>query len=476
MVNGGQTEGLVMSGTIPITCGGAFNGHTGVVTIPSSLLFGFASTAGSINSLLQTYLGDVSKGLVTGLDNFENNDLVGGPNFIAAGTPGGGATFEEFTNTDSVGGTLAGGGNYPNASVTAGVSDLVVQTPGNVTLAGVGTTTKAVFGANSNVNYSVTNPAAGEIDLLGGANSITLYSTTLNNAETVYSAGADTINLIGQGTDYVTVLGNAVVQDEAGNANVVAEGSATTNLYWDNANAGGTLHFTNNSSVAATIHIGNFNGQTSSTKVTAYGGVGGGFFVGGSSGSNSLVGGAGVVTLVGAGPGDFLEANSSIGTNVFAAGSGNETMIASSTTGSNVFGAGLNYPGLGNPQASGVISTDGSGNQSFLMGNVPGGESVYGSTVASATNTYFVVSDATAGGGLYSIYNFINSSSTIFLSNGAGGPGSASITGMIADPLHSGQYDIALSDGTTIQLKGLSSSEIGGVHTISAFGITGIVG
>jgi hypothetical protein len=110
------------------------------------------------------------------------------------------------------------------------------------------------------------------------------------------------------------------------------------------------------------------------------------------------------------------------------------------------------------------------------MGNVPGGESVFGSTASTATNNYFIVSDETAGGGLYSIYNFVNANSTIYLSNGSGGAGSASITGMASDQLHSGQYDIALSDGTTILLKGLNYEQLLGIHTVSAFGVTGIVG
>ena len=472
-----MTVGLAMAGgTVPLTIGGSFNGQQSVVTVPSSLMFGALSTPGSINSLIQQYLGNLTNSIRGGEINFQNYDLANNENYLTDATVGGANTIVLFSDTDSTGGTLAGSGSWPDETVGAAVTDLAVQVPGNVTLTGGQGLKHVVFGASSNVNYSVTDPTAGSMSLAGGANSISFYSTDTDNAETVYSAGADTINFVGQGTDFVSVFGNGVIQVEDANAHVVAEGSATTNLYWDNYNAGGTLNFINNSSVAATIHIGNFNGQSSKSNVTAFGGAGGGYFVGGSSGNNSLVGGTGVVTLVGAGSNDFLEAQSSKGTNVFAAGSGNETMVATSTTGSNIFGAGLNYPGGTEPDASGVISTQGSGTQSFLMGNVPGGESVFGSTASTATNNYFIVSDETAGGGLYSIYNFVNANSTIYLSNGSGGAGSASITGMASDQLHSGQYDIALSDGTTILLKGLNYEQLLGIHTVSAFGVTGIVG
>lgn len=469
-----------MAGNASLTIGGAFNGATGTVTVPTSLLFGEPSIPGSLNAQIQAYLGGITSGVANGTYNFQNSDLAGNTGTIVGATVSGPAgTFEEFTDVSPTGVSATGSGNY-TASITAGVTDLTVQTPGNVTLTGgAPDATTVLFGANSSVDYSVTNPVAGTMYLAGGNNSVTLFSTTLANAETIYSAGNDTINLEGQGTDYVTVFGNATIQDLSANAVVTAEGNATTNLYWDSQNSGGTLNFTNNSSVAATIHIGNFNGATSATHVTAFGGAGGGFYVGGSAGANSLVGGTGAVTLVGAGSGDFLEANSAQ-ENVLAQGSGPETLLASSSTTDNIFGAGLQYPGLGNPAASGLISTDGSGNQTFFLGNVPGGETIHGSSASTATNTYFIVSGtvqgSVVGGGLYSIYNFTGANSNIFLSNGAGGAGSASITAAGVDQFNSSQYDIELSDGTTIELKGLTSAQISAIHTFEAGSITGIGG
>ncbi len=474
-----------MSGFTQLTVGGGYNGHLGVVSVPSSTIWGSASTGTTINHSLQTYLGGVYQSILGGA-GFINSDIAGSSTVTAGG---GASVFQEFTNvngtTSVVSGSVSG-----SASVAGGTTDLLVEAPGNLTLTGSSNSTMALFGMNSNVNYSVTDPKAGSIYLAGGANSITLNSLHSTNAETIYSAGTDTINLVGQGSDYVSVYGNAVIQDFSANATVAAEGSATTNLYWDNANAGGTLHFINNSSVAATIHIGNFNGLTSTTRVTASGGAGGGFFVGGSSGSNSLIGGSGVVTLVGAGSGDILEANSNKGTNLLFGGPGTETLAASSLSGANLFQVGLNYPGLsGAPAANGVVSTAGSGAQTFFFGNVPGGETVYGSTKATS-NVFFIESGTvpaaqgggTIGGGLYNIYNFVNAD--IFLTGfGATGKGAA-IALQFVDPASTvaggaAVLDVSLTDGTTIKIHGLSSSAItsalaGGDTFAGANGIIGI--
>lgn len=470
-----------MSGTVPLTIGGGYNGVSGTVTIPSSLLFGSPTAPGSINNLIQSYLGTVSNAATAG-HTFINSDLAAGSTYSVAGS---GLTYENFTNLDSVGTSTAGSGSYA-ATVGAGVTDVTVQVPGSVSLTGVSSTTTLTFGANSNVNYSVVDPDAGTVYLAGGANSVTFNALSTSNAETVYSAGSDTINLVGLGTDHVSVEGNAVVQIESADADVFAQGSATTNLYWDNAAAGGKLNFTNNSSVAAYIHIGIYNGQVNAGQVTANGGAGGGYYVGGSAGFNSLVGGSGVVTLVGGGSDNFLEASanaSSLNPNVLIASGGSDTLIGSSTSGSNLFAAGLNYPGFTTPpDVSGVISTDGSGNQQFYLGNVPGGETIFGSTNADTTtqNNYLIVStvqgSATFGGGLYSIYNFVNAQSVIYLSNGGGGAGTASITGMGVDQFDPTQYDIRLSDGTNIFLKGLTNSEISNIASHTALGITYIQG
>jgi len=458
-----------MSGAI-LTISGAYNAQNGIIGVPSDFA-GTTSTTGSLNAALQSYLDGISASVTSSQMGFINNDIVASTPSTFISTVAGANTFEEFTNTDSAGDTVSGSvtGSY---TVSAGVTDVVVQAPGSETIAGTGSVTSALFSALSNVNYSVTNPGAGAIYAAGGADSITLYSAGLDNAETIYSAGTDTINMVGQGTDNVSIGSGAndVIQIEAANANVTATGAATVGIHWDNGNAGGTLNFINTSSQAATIYTAVFiNGAsttTAATHVTASGGAGGGFYVGGQAGNNSLVGGTGVVTLVGGGNGDYLSASSGAGTNELFAGSGTETLVASSTTGSNLFQVGLNYPGVGQPAGNGVVSTEGSGVQSFFLGNSDG-ETIYGSQNATF-NLFNIVSNETAGGGIYNIYNFHNG--FISLIDGADtAGGTASVSAITADPVSSGTTDIYLSDGTTIKLHGVSASSL-----TSVTGATGI--
>ncbi|MDD2703860.1 MAG: hypothetical protein PHU07_00780 [Acidocella sp.] len=456
-----------MSGAV-LTINGAYNGQTGILGVPSNFE-GETSTQGSLNAALQSYLDGISASITSGQMSFMNYDIVGGSVYSSAATVPGAKTFEEFTNVDSAGGvsTALASGSY---TVNPGVTDIVVQAPGSETVAGnreiidgTGSVTSALFSALSNVTYSVTNPGAGVIYAAGGADSITLYSAGLDNNETIYSAGTDTINLVGNGTDYVSIQGSAndVIQIEAANANVTATGAATVGIHWDNGNAGGTLNFINNSSQAATIYTAVFMNDSSTTTavthVTASGGAGGGFYVGGQGGNNSLVGGTGVVTLVGGGEGDYLSASSG-GMNELFAGSGTETMVASSTTGSNLFQVGLNYPGLGQPAGNGVISTEGSGVQSYFLGN-SNGETIYGSQNASF-NLFNIVSNETAGGGIYNIYNFNNHGFIKLIDAADTGAGSASVAAIQADPVSSGTTDIYLSDGTTIKLHGVSANSL----------------
>jgi len=456
-----------------LTVSGAWNHMTGIVSVPSA--FAGAVTVPGINQIMQTYLAGISAQLPISAYSFENNDVVGSivPFIAAASLPGTGS-FEEFTNVNSggsvTGASISGPASY---SVTGGITDLLVQAPGNDTLRGVGTTTTAIFGANSNVDYTVSNPTAGTIYLAGGANSVSLgydpFSSGAANAETIYSAGKDTINLYGAGTDYVSVYGRARIEDFSANAYITAEGSATANLFWDSAAAGGTLHFINTSSVPATIHIGSFNGVSAPSRVTVEGGAAGGTYVGGSAGGNSLVGGSGIVNLQGAGDGDFLESSGSAtgSTNFLYAGAGNETLVGTAMSANNLFQVGLNQPGqLNAPQASGVVSTMGSGAQTYIFGNVSGGETVYGSTVASATNNIFIDSGTvpaadgggSVGGGYYNIYNFVNAQ--IILTNFGNTAGGATVSGMFVDPLDSSVLEIGLSDKTTIFIHGLSSTQL----------------
>lgn len=190
------------------------------------------------------------------------------------------------------------------------------------------------------------------------------------------------------------------------------------------------------------------------------GGSGGGFYVGGRAGNNSLVGGSGLITLQGGGSGDVLVANASgNGANQLFGGTGIESLIGSSTSGANVFQIGLVNVGIGDVTASGIASTDGSGLQTFILGNT-NGETLTGSSAAGAFNFYSVVGDSTAGGGNFTITDFNPSNSALFLSDAAldGSAGDATIKAIGANLAGSAQ--VLLSDGTTITFNGVSVSAL----------------
>ena len=439
-----------MSGSF-VTIGGGFNGHNSVLSVPSS----FPS---AVNTMLQEYLNSVSSSVIGGTAGFENNDVATGADLV---TPGA-AALEVISNMDT-GGSTAAGSPY-NVTVSAGVATLVVEAPGNGTITGSSSTTSVTFGADSNVDYSVQNGAPSSIFAAGGSNNITLLPGIGNLNDTVYSSGNDSLNFLGQGSVQASIIGSAndrvVIEDTQ--ATVTATGNATVGLFWASPTSGGRLDFINNSTAAATIFSSVFNqpdgsALTAPNSITVDGGQGGGYYNGGQAGNNSLIGGTGVVTLVGAGEGDFLQASSSLGQNDLFSGAGSETLEGTSLSGSNEFVAGLNYPGLGQPVPNDVISTTGSGQQNFQLGN--GTDTIFGSTVATA-NVFNIYGDATTGSANFIINNFVNG--TIFLNNDAdNGAGNASITSILTDPIIAGNNTlITLSDSTQIHLIGVSASSV----------------
>jgi hypothetical protein len=454
----------------------------------------------SIVDFLESYFSTIASSFT--FNNqvyFENLDLDP-VTFTNNGTLGG---FEEITNIGT-GGSLGTGSFSYDGTVNSLAVALVVEAPGNITLTGATATQTALFGSTSNVNYTVTDGAASSIFAGGGADSITLYTTNTTMNDTVFSAGADTVNAVGNGSVNLTAVSGAddEVIIQSANVTVTAEGNATVGVHWENPQSGGSIDFINNSTTEATVFSGIFNTSAATPNVTAYGGTGGGYFIGGqrggAAGANFLVGGApgsvsvsasgvitqvsadstaGVSTLVGGADGSIMDAQgfgtgsgvSFANTNAFFAGSGAETMIAASSTDNNIFQIGLKYPGLGQPQSNGVVSTDGAGVQTFYLGN-SAGATLYGSTadVGHFANTFNFVSDATAGGGVFTIENFASSNASIYLVDAAGtAAGSASISTLITSPFNSNDVLIGLSDGTQITLKNTSLSDIG-TQTLSS--------
>ena len=475
--------------TVGLTVGGSPNLATGIVTIPSA----FSSVGGgsAINGLLQSYLNGISSSIsasvagATPAVGLINNDLTAGSVYTVAGSTS--AIFEEFTNTDSVGGvSTLNGGPFPGLAVAANVTNLVVEAPGRSVIAGNGNTSLALFGATSNVVYTDTNGgttgAADSIFAAGGRDVISAYGTPSNpnssydivlsgGATSQAGAGKDTVN-VGASFDTVTANGNstATVYVYGGAATINANDSSSVSVQFAQK-AGGTMDFINNSSNAATIFSANYGGSNGApNSVTAFGGAGGGYYVGGLAGSNSLVGGSGAVTLQGAGAGDTLVGNSSVGNFLFA-GTGNETLLASATSAQNNFQLGLSYTGhTGAVIANAVVSTAGSGQQAFILGS-SSSSTLTGSnsTVAGTQNLYIFVSNAaTAANGQssYLITDFNSVNSSIYLNDSIFG--STNTLSIFSEanqnaPGFSGSV-ITLSDGSTIKLAGVTASSLTSVQ------------
>lgn len=447
-----------------LTIGGAFNSQAGIVSVPSSFL-GTASTSGSLNQLLQNYLVTLTSSIQGGTYAFENNDIAGGGDFSTVPSSVSGS-FEEFSNTDTVG-AVTGGTVSGAYTVSTGVTDVMVQAPGDVTLAGNGTTNFALFGANSNVTYSQTTGGSASIIAAGGNDSI--YVSAANVNDTVYSSGNDTIAFNGVGgQELVNAAGNATTMVFVGGsdvATVTASDNAQAAVVFLQ-NAGGNLDFINNSTQAQTVYSGSYTTSGGGAifapnSVTVNAGAGGGFYVGGRAGNNSLIGGSGAVTLQGGGTGDTLVGNGA--SNDLFGGTGLETLIGSSTSTNNAFQIGLNYVGIGQVTASGVVSTSGSGLQSFLIGNT-NGETLTGSTVSGSYNLYDVVGSSsgglTTGGSTLTITNF-GANSAIYLTDASlNNTSDTSIYSIQAAGGVGGGTDIYLNDGTTILLKGVNVSDI----------------
>jgi hypothetical protein len=443
-----------MSGSV-VTIGGGFNGQNGILNVPST---GLPPT---VNQMLQDYLTGVSLAVTTGGAGFINDDVATNDLMTATG----GAGLEVISDTDVNGNVSPSAGPY-NIIASANATQLVVEAPGNGTITGSSNTTFVMLGASSNVDYIVQNASSGSIFAAGGSDTITLQQGNSVN-DSIYSSGQDSINLFAGGNDLVSVMGSAndTVNMQDANATITATGNSTVGVTWETRNSGGTLDFINNSSAAATVFSSVFaNGQAAFNSVTVFGGAGGGYYNGGGAGENSLVGGTGVVTLVGAGNGDFLEAQSNQGQNDFFGGAGLEQMVATSATGANLFALGLNYPGLGSPTVSGTVVTSGSGEQNFDLGN-SNGETITGSTAATH-NIFNVVGDSTTGGSNFTIVNFGAETSSgaysiIYLMNDSmNGAGNASITGIQTDQFNANNTDIGLSDGTKITLVGVAATSL----------------
>jgi hypothetical protein len=472
------------------------------VTVPTAL-------PSALIAPLQAYLSNTVAGAVTTGANFQNLNISGKSGNVSASIAGGQGTVGllDVTNTDTHGVITSGAPtNGINYTVNQFYNTLAVQAPGTETVMGNGDDGfLAVFSSISAVTFnsnggSGTVAAGGQSDFVNVSGTVwtvtgaqvgadTINTSAANAAVSVFGTGNAQNNAVGADSTPSNVVGlagssavvysagtNDLIETYAGSdtvsvfgsANVLVNGGADT-VFATSGNGGvraffnlfgGTLDFINNSTTAATVS-GDVPGA-SGGEVTAFGGAGGGQFIGGDAGNNSLVGGTGTVTLVGAGTNNYLEAagyaSTYSGENILSGGAGGAYMIADSTTGYNEFHGGT---------GTDTMVSYGSGAQVFYVGAL-GQELITGATTSGATNEY-VFDQTPSQGGSDDITNFRLGTDHIDINLDASVNGVVTIQSYQSlGGAHSGSL-IYLSDNTTIQLYGVNSSAlnqsiIGGTH------------
>jgi hypothetical protein len=468
----------MVSGSLTVIGGhSSTQGLTGLVTVAS----GFT---GAVVTSLQSLLTAGSGAVSTNAANFENLNVAGasGAQNATVGTFATGIL--DVTNYNSVNATVAGSANI-SLTVPSGYNTLVMQAPGTETITGNGAAGfLGVFDSNSTVNFnfaggsgSVYAPGhdsaalSGPADYFigGAAGSNTVNATGTNAAVTLAGAGnllqtsaqSTTIQSGGSsdilitssssGNANIAVTGNATIEN-AGSADTVAATGSGAFIGFFQGSAGGRLDFINTGSGASSV-IASLNPSSgaisSQGSVTISGGAGGGVYDGGISGNNSLVGGSGAVTLFSAGVNNYLFANgapSGANYNLLNAYSGgNDTLIAGSGSTNNVF-----FGGVGTES----ILSSGAGAQTYFVGTT-GSETLSGSTVTGASNTFIFNQSSLQGGGTDVLQNFKAGEGFINPNNGVSGVSIVSFEGLSG--IHSGTQ-IDLSNGTTVKLFGVATS------------------
>jgi len=405
--------------------------------------------------------------------------IAGAPSVTVPGGLGLSTLFSGATAANTAIVTAAGG--VPLTSLPSGDIFAILAIPAGETEtlnlsfpAGDTVPVTLVFSGAGNYTGTITGLPAGSKFVIAGtgdntfgiAGSVDVIDPG-NNALT-FTSGAPTL-IAATGSNDQIFVGDA-------NLAMTAQGAATVGVQFQQ-NSGGTLNFVNNSNDAATVYTGAYTAAGggniyADNAVTAFGGAGGGFYVGGLAGNNSLVGGTGVVTLVGGGNNDFLEAGSSVGTNVLFGGPGTETLIGASTSGANDFNLGLNYVGIGSIAGTDVVSTSGTGTQDFAIGagsfTITGSDAV--SSVNAFANVYDVIRDASLSGAALTITNFA-AKDIILLTDNTETAGSSVFNSISTD--HFGGTQITLSDHTTIDLVGIAATSL--TTVAGAHGIIGVV-
>lgn len=496
-----------MSQSVTVIGGLSGSSLSGLVTVKLDTNVN-VSVAGGLQSLLGMagQSGSVTAGslAVTNV-NAISGSINGNTYSVPSGTSNGGIL--EFTDTNSngsvVGGAGASGTGYITANGNNTLNTIIVEAPGSFRLLDNSLPNALVlldkqsqvrFNAGfSTGNGTVVAGGSGQTVVTSGAWSI---NGSTDGGDVMNSQGGNaTINTFGNGsangdagsntnapsntvgifggnatvnssgtadfievflnaspaTAVVSVMGSANVLDGGGNVTVyAAAGSNNVRAFFQVA---GDLDFINNSTVQAFV-----TGEAPNSKggsATAFGGIGGGSYTGGTDGNNSLIGGftsgqittggAGLVTLVGSGNGNYLEAGGSVtgaGGNLLVASNNNgtATIVAAASTGNNTIDA------RGAGQVS--VLSSGTGTQTFYLGTGGVNDTITGSTVSGATNAYYLT--GSNGFGTDVINNFRIAKDTFSISGGA--------TIANATTVSAGSF-VTLSDNSQILLVGVSLTQ-----------------
>jgi len=470
-----------MSGSVTVVGSSINQGLIGLVTVPGSF--------GSTQSAIQTLLTAMSVTVTQNGANFENENVAGVSNNNLPVTVGGfGTGLFELTNSDSVSGTITGGVANVSVNVPSAYNYIVVEAPGSESVNSSANGLLAVFGNQSAVHFngggSGTVIAAGANDFVGldggtwsvyasGGDSIQSAAasdtiTTAGTANVVGLLGGTSDVLLGGTNDLIETYNSGVsanISVSGANDRVLVDGGSNTvtavtgnsglNVFFNLS--GGSLYFINSSTSAATVS-GAVNGAIGGS-VTAFGGAGGGVFIVGPGGNNSLIGGSsvlgagsGLVTLLGSGTTNFEEAyGAGAAGNVLSVGnSGSSTLIASASTTNNTF-----YGGI---VGTTIMQSSGSGTQTFFVGTNDQ-ENLTGSTTTGAVNDYYLIQN-TSGSGSDVITNFKLSRDKIFIDTIGQFQGQVDVSSVVAHGGSNPGSTIFLSDNTSITLYGVSVAQL----------------
>lgn len=453
-------------------------------TLPGVLVNGGTTITGAFNgvNLLATQSGDIIAAQQdASIEGGNHNDTIfgglGNLTFSQAGTSVDTLVEDQHGNSSisfSAGSdTFIGGTGIANIVINQATSEDVTVGEGGGTIIALNCGSlnlKTTYGAKSTISLSnsLSNNvliSSHGIDQISGEGAFVLNSYA-GSSDTILVNDSATVNTFGGSYDSIVSTGNlllevglnskinpaavaipapaaANVDIKGGSATVTAWNLSSTDVNVENA----SLRFINTSILPQTVTGG------AGASITIAGGVGGGFYTGGASGNNELIGGDGVVTLIGGGNGDYLQANSWLGTNLLESGIGMETLCASTATGDNKF--------IINAGSEAYVESQGSGMQTFMLQAGPKDSvTLTGSAAINSHNIFDLAIGQQPGGTHYYVRNFNRNNSefdiTSFVGNGAVDISAVSID---AAPGINGAI-LALTDGTSIMLSNCTPSQL----------------